>query len=106
MPDWIAIVLRPFVALVLFVAAVYLARAIVRLVPAGRVRRWLTAPHALIPANERERRDFTAPLVLLGGAFAMETCQTAMDLVFVVTLRERAKPQPFEGYVIGMATSH
>jgi hypothetical protein len=71
MPDWIAIVLRPFAALALFLSAVYLARAITRLIPQGRVKRWLTTPHAVIPTNERERRDFTAPLVLLGGTLAI-----------------------------------
>lgn len=71
MPDWLAIVLRPFAALLLFVVAVLVARLITRALPAGRLKRWLTTPHALIPRNDAERRDLTAPLVLIIGPLAV-----------------------------------
>ena len=69
--DPYAIVLRPFAAVLLFVAAVLLARVITRALPPGRIKRWLTAPHAIIPTNEHERRDLTAPLVLIIGPLAV-----------------------------------
>ena len=65
--DGLAIVLRPFAAVLLFVGAVLLGRLITRALPAGRLKRWLTAPHALIPRSDAERRDLTAPLVLIVG---------------------------------------
>lgn len=65
--DGLAIVLRPIAAVLLFVGAVLLARLITRALPAGRVKRWLTTPHALIPRTDAERRDLTAPLVLIVG---------------------------------------
>lgn len=71
MPDWLAIVLRPFAALLLFVVAVLVARLITRALPAGRLKRWLTTPHALIPRSDAERRDLTAPLVLIIGPLAV-----------------------------------
>lgn len=71
MPDPFAIVLRPFAAVLLFVAAVLLGRLITRALPAGRLKRWLTAPHAVIPANEYERRDLTVPVVLIVGTLAV-----------------------------------
>jgi hypothetical protein len=69
--DGLAIVLRPFAAVLLFVAAVIFARLITRALPAGRLKRWLTAPHALIPRSDAERRDLTAPLVLIVGPLAI-----------------------------------
>jgi hypothetical protein len=69
--DPYAIVLRPFAAVLLFVAAVLLARVITRAIPPGRLKRWLTTPHAVIPSNEAERRDFTVPLVLIVGTLAV-----------------------------------
>lgn len=69
--DGLAIVLRPIAAVVLFVGAVLLARLITRALPAGRVKRWLTTPHALIPRSDAERRDLTAPLVLIVGTLAV-----------------------------------
>ena len=71
MPDWLAIVLRPFAALLLFVVAVLVARLITRALPAGRLKRWLTTPHALIPRSDAERRDLTVPLVLIVGTLAV-----------------------------------
>jgi hypothetical protein len=69
--DGLAIVLRPIAAVVLFVGAVLLARLITRALPAGRVKRWLTTPHALIPRSDAERRDLTAPLVLIVGTLVV-----------------------------------
>ncbi|HSW33292.1 MAG TPA: hypothetical protein VLH36_06715 [Steroidobacteraceae bacterium] len=69
--DGLAIVLRPFAAVLLFVAAVIFARLITRALPAGSLKRWLATPHALFPTNERERRDLTAPLVLIVGPLAI-----------------------------------
>lgn len=69
--DPYAIVLRPFAAVLLFVAAVLLARVITRALPPGRIKRWLTTPHALIPRSDAERRDLTAPLVLIVGTLAV-----------------------------------
>ena len=69
--DGLAIVLRPVAAVLLFVGAVLLARLITRALPAGRVKRWLTTPHALIPRSDAERRDLTAPLVLIVGTLAV-----------------------------------
>ena len=69
--DGLAIVLRPFAAVLLFIAAVLLGRLITRALPAGRIRDWLATPHALFPTNERERRDLTAPLVLIVGPLAI-----------------------------------
>jgi hypothetical protein len=71
MPDPFAIVLRPFAAVLLFVVAVLLARVIVRAVPTGRIKRWLTAPHAVIPTTDAERRDLTVPVVLIVGTLAI-----------------------------------
>ena len=69
--DGLAIVLRPVAAVLLFVGAVLLGRLITRALPAGRVKRWLTTPHALIPRTDAERRDLTAPLVLIVGTLAV-----------------------------------
>lgn len=69
--DPYAIVLRPFAAVLLFVAAALIARAITRALPHGPLKRWLTTPHAVIPSNEAERRDPTAPLVLIVGTLAV-----------------------------------
>lgn len=69
--DPFAIMLRPFAAVLLFVAAVLLARVITRALPPGRIKRWLTTPHALIPRSDAERRDLTAPLVLIIGPLAV-----------------------------------
>jgi hypothetical protein len=71
MPDPLAIILRPVAAVLLFGLAVLLARALRRVIPAGRIKRWLYTPHAIIPSNEAERRDLTAPLVLIGGVLAV-----------------------------------
>ncbi len=71
MPDWLAIVLRPFAALLLFVVAVLLGRLTTQALPAGRLKSWLTTPHALIPRSDAERRDLTAPLVLIIGPLAV-----------------------------------
>ena len=71
MPDPIAIVLRPFAAVLLFVVAVVLGRLITRALPAGRLKSRLTTPHALIPRSDAERRDLTAPLVLIVGPLAV-----------------------------------
>jgi hypothetical protein len=65
--DGLAIVLRPVAAVLLFVGAVLLGRLITRALPAGRLRNWLATPHALIPRSDAERRDLTAPLVLIVG---------------------------------------
>ena len=69
--DPYAIVLRPFAAVLLFVAAVLIGRLITRALPHGPLKRWLTAPHALIPRTDAERRDLTAPLVLIVGTLAV-----------------------------------
>lgn len=69
--DPLAIVLRPFAAVLLFVGAVLLGRLTTRALPAGRLKRWLTTPHALIPRSDAERRDLTAPLVLILGTLAV-----------------------------------
>ena len=69
--DPFAIVLRPVAAVLLFVAAALIARAITRALPHGPLKRWLTTPHAVIPSNEAERRDFTVPLVLVVGTLAV-----------------------------------
>ncbi len=69
--DPFAIVLRPVAAVLLFVAAALIARAITRALPHGPLKRWLTTPHAVIPSNETERRDFTVPLVLIVGTLAV-----------------------------------
>lgn len=64
----IAVLLRPLTLLLLLGTAVLVARALRPAFPAGRVRDVLYRKHALLAANEIERRDWTAPVACFVGS--------------------------------------
>lgn len=72
MPDWVAIVLRPLVLVALLFAAMYLAHLLQRLIPDGRVNRFLYAKHEIVPrdfstVSRTERRVATTILLVLAA---------------------------------------
>ncbi len=67
---WLGILLRPLVALALFLAAALLARLVLRLIPAGRFKAYISKPMPVIPRTEAERKDWR-PVLWIWGAIAL-----------------------------------
>ncbi len=62
----LSIIARPFFGLVLFFGAFLLARAVMRLVPEGRLRNILLREMRIVARTEAERRDWL-PVILIWG---------------------------------------
>lgn len=70
MPDWLAIVLRPLALVVLLFTALLISRMLARVIPEGRVKRFLYAQHEIVPRDPTSvspttRRVCTAILLLI-----------------------------------------
>lgn len=77
MPDWLAIVLRPFALVVLLIVALYVSRAIEPLIPPGRIKRALYARHEVVPSDPasvspRTRRISIAILLVIALLIAFK----------------------------------
>ena len=70
----LAILGRPFMAFALFLTAAILARLILRSIPAGPVRTFLSRRMHVIPQTETERRDWLPVWLLLGFAVVFFIC--------------------------------
>ena len=70
----LAILGRPFMAFALFLTAAILARLILRSLPAGPLRTFLSFRMHVIPQNEAERRDWLPVVLLLGFGIIFLIC--------------------------------
>lgn len=71
MPDWLAIVLRPFGLLVLLLTAALLSRSIERYIPDGRVKRLLYRRHSVVPEHQTRRNLWLWRCVLIAIVLAV-----------------------------------
>ncbi len=67
---WLGIALRPLVALALFLAAALLGRLVLRLIPAGRFKTYISKPMPVVPRTEAERKNWM-PVVWIWLAIAL-----------------------------------
>lgn len=65
------IILRPLIALALFLSAALIARFILRYVPEGRTKHLLSRRLPILPRNESERRDWKPFWLLLIASAAV-----------------------------------